>query len=156
MNPYFLAADIFLENEEGEVLLLHRSEKKEILGGYYNGVGGKFETFESPQEALLREVKEEIGITDIQNIQLKVLLTVHDRYGDWLVFCYTGKVKKSQIRDMIVQNEGELEWVPKMEITSKRLVPDVRHWYPKLFEENISYVKVEYDEKYEMQKIEMD
>ena len=45
-------------------LMMHRIKKKhDVNAGKWIGVGGHFETGESPEECLLREVKEETGLT---------------------------------------------------------------------------------------------
>ena len=51
----------YLEHE-GKYLMLHRVKKKEDVNkGKWIGVGGKFEPGESPEECLIREVREETG-----------------------------------------------------------------------------------------------
>jgi 8-oxo-dGTP diphosphatase len=47
-----------------DVLMLHRVKKKnDINKDKWIGIGGKFEGEESPDECLLREAKEENGLT---------------------------------------------------------------------------------------------
>ena len=47
---------------EGHVLLLHRTKKEDDINeGKWIGVGGKFDEWESPEECLQREVREETG-----------------------------------------------------------------------------------------------
>lgn len=47
-----------------EVLMLHRIKKKnDINQNKWIGIGGKFEGTESPDECLLREAREETGLT---------------------------------------------------------------------------------------------
>ena len=47
-----------------EVLMLHRVKKKnDINKDKWIGIGGKFEPEEAPEECLLREAKEETGLT---------------------------------------------------------------------------------------------
>ena len=47
-----------------EVLMLHRVKKKnDINKDKWIGIGGKFEAEESPDACLLREAKEETGLT---------------------------------------------------------------------------------------------
>ena len=49
---------------EGKYLMLHRTVKKnDVNKDKWIGVGGHFEADESPEECLLREVKEETGYT---------------------------------------------------------------------------------------------
>ena len=47
-----------------QVLMLHRVKKKnDINKDKWIGIGGKFENEESPEQCLLREAKEETGLT---------------------------------------------------------------------------------------------
>ena len=57
----------YLENHRGEYLMLHRVKKQQDVNqGKWIGVGGKFEDGESPEECLLREVREETGLMRTQ------------------------------------------------------------------------------------------
>ena len=48
---------------DGKYLMLHRVKKQsDINRGKWIGVGGHFEEGESPEECLLREVREETGL----------------------------------------------------------------------------------------------
>ena len=52
----------YIEND-GKYLMLHRNVKEnDVNEGKWIGVGGHFEADESPEECLLREVKEETGL----------------------------------------------------------------------------------------------
>lgn len=49
---------------DGKYLMLHRTKKeRDVNKDKWIGVGGHFETDESPDECLIREVKEETGYT---------------------------------------------------------------------------------------------
>lgn len=55
-------------NSKGEIYLQKRPEWKDIQPGMWNtAVGGHIEYGETPEDALLREVREEISITDFQH-----------------------------------------------------------------------------------------
>jgi 8-oxo-dGTP diphosphatase len=59
-NIFVVAAAIF--SEKGEILLARRPAGKP-LAGFWEFPGGKIESGESPQQALIRELQEELGIT---------------------------------------------------------------------------------------------
>ena len=49
---------------EGQYLMLHRVKKEnDVNQDKWVGIGGKFEDKESPEECLVREVREETGLT---------------------------------------------------------------------------------------------
>ena len=49
--------------QDGKYLMLHRTKKKQdINGGKWIGVGGHLEEGESPEDCLVREVREETGL----------------------------------------------------------------------------------------------
>lgn len=56
-----LVVAIALTNDKGEILLAQRPEGKR-LAGKWEFPGGKVEKNESPEEALIREIKEELDI----------------------------------------------------------------------------------------------
>ncbi len=100
--------------QNGAYLLLHRTKKKNDLNeGKWIGVGGKFESDEMPEECLLREVKEETGLTLLQ-YQLRGIVTfVSDIWETEYMFLYTADAFTGELTDCA---EGELAWVPKEEI----------------------------------------
>ncbi len=61
-RPLMLVVACTLVDRDGRVLLARRPEGKE-LGGLWEFPGGKVHRGESPEEALIRELAEELGIT---------------------------------------------------------------------------------------------
>ncbi len=59
-NEHIAISVIFIENEKNEFLIQKTSKEK---GGEYSSTGGHVDSGETPLEAILREVKEELGIT---------------------------------------------------------------------------------------------
>lgn len=61
--PIFSTTLCYLEREDA-YLMLHRIKKQDDYNhDKWVGVGGKFERFESPEDCLVREVREETGLT---------------------------------------------------------------------------------------------
>lgn len=90
---------------------MHRVKKdRDIHEGKYNGLGGKFLPGESPQECVVREVREESGLT-IHNPSLRGVMTFPAFKGeeDWLVFLFTATEFSGELTGC---EEGLLEWVP--------------------------------------------
>ena len=56
-----IVVSIALINDANEILLSQRPENKH-LPGFWEFPGGKFETGETPEKALIREIKEELNI----------------------------------------------------------------------------------------------
>lgn len=65
MKQVFVAA-IVLENSDGKILLSQRPEGKS-MAGLWEFPGGKVEAGEAPEAALVREVREELGIEVAEN-----------------------------------------------------------------------------------------
>ena len=64
----------YIEKDE-KYLMLHRTKKKKDENhDKWIGVGGKFEAGESPDECVIREVKEETGL-DVRNAEGGYLFT---------------------------------------------------------------------------------
>lgn len=92
-------------------LLLHRIKKENDLNrDKWIGIGGKFEEDESPEECLLREAKEETGLTLTDFRYCGIVTFVSDKWeGEYMhLFHATGFA--GTLRDC---DEGKLEWVEK-------------------------------------------
>lgn len=109
---------IYLERD-GCYLMLHRTKKENDLNrDKWIGVGGKFEPGESPEECMLREAREETGLT-LTRWRYRGLVTfVSDVWETEYMHLFTADAWTGTLRDC---DEGELEWVPKKDIPSLRL-----------------------------------
>jgi 8-oxo-dGTP diphosphatase len=103
----------YIENEDS-YLMMHRVKKeKDINKDKWVGVGGHFEADETPEECLLREVKEETGLT-LTSWKLRGVITfMTDVYQTEYMFLYTADGYEGE---MIECNEGNLEWVKKSDV----------------------------------------
>ena len=94
-----------------EVLMLHRIKKKnDINQGKWIGVGGKFEPGESPDECLLREAREETGLTLTSWRCRGVVTFLSDVDEGEYMYLFTAD---GFTGELITCDEGELQWVPR-------------------------------------------
>ena len=62
MSTFGVAAKAVIVNGEGKYLFVRKSSNEDINPNTYEFPGGRIEFGESPEEALVREIKEEIGL----------------------------------------------------------------------------------------------
>ena len=100
--------------KDGCYLMLHRiKKKKDVNEGKWIGVGGHIEENESPDECILREVKEETGLSLHNCIPRGLVTFVSDTYeGEWM-HLYTATEFEGTLAEC---SEGVLRWVPKNEV----------------------------------------
>lgn len=97
--------------KDGKYLMLHRTVKKnDVNKDKWIGVGGHFEKNESPEECLLREVREETGYT-LTSWQYRGIVTFI--YGEDTIEYMSLFTADGFTGTPISCNEGELEWVDK-------------------------------------------
>lgn len=105
--------------KDGQYLMLHRVLKKQDINkDKWIGVGGHFEENESPEECLLREVKEETGLT-LTSYQFRGLVTfMSDSWQTEYMCLYTADKFEGEMGEC---DEGELVWVPKKDLLNLTL-----------------------------------
>lgn len=99
-----------------EYLMLHRIKKKNDMNqDKWIGVGGKFLDGESPEECLLREVREETGL-NLTSWRYRGLVTfASDKWETEYMHLFTADAWRGEIIDC---DEGALEWVKKSKVSS--------------------------------------
>lgn len=94
---------------DGKYLMLHRTVKKhDVNKDKWIGVGGHFEADESPEECLLREVKEETGYT-LRSWKFRGIVTFIS--GDGVTEYMHLFTSDDFTGTPIACDEGDLEWV---------------------------------------------
>ena len=108
----------YIEKDDS-YLMLHRVKKDvDVNKGKWIGVGGKFEKDESPDECLVREVREETGL-ELLSYQMRGVLTFQSvGWESEYIFLYTADAFSGELKEC---NEGTLKWVPKDEIQDLHL-----------------------------------
>jgi 8-oxo-dGTP diphosphatase len=103
-----LVAAVALIDPDGRVLIAKRPEGKS-LAGLWEFPGGKVEQGETPEAALIRELKEELGI-NVERSCLAPLTFVSHAYDDFhlLMPLYVCRRWKGLVQAMEGQ---ELKWV---------------------------------------------
>ena len=109
---------IYIERGD-EYLMLHRTKKENDLNrDKWIGVGGKVEANEAPEECMLREAREETGLTLTRWRYRGIVTFVSDRWETEYMHLFTADGFTGTLR---VCEEGELAWIKKSELLSLRL-----------------------------------
>ena len=99
---------------DGRYLMLHRVKKEHDENrDKWIGVGGKFEDKESPEDCLLREVREETGLALTRYAYRGIVTFVSDLWPTEYMHLFTADGFTGDLRPC---DEGDLEWVPKERI----------------------------------------
>lgn len=103
----------YLERDE-QYLMLHRVRKKNDPNhDKWIGVGGGIEEDETPEQCLLREVREETGFTLTGYEKRGVIDFISDVCEDEVMHLYTAH---SWVGEMTDCDEGVLQWVDKDQV----------------------------------------
>ena len=106
--------------KDGKCLMLHRTKKENDLNkDKWIGIGGKFEDGESPEDCVLREVREETGLTLTDYRYRGVVTFVSDRWPTEYMHLFTADGFTGELKQC---DEGELEWLDWSQLT---VIP---HW----------------------------
>lgn len=103
----------YIENNDCYLMLHRTKKKKDVNKDKWIGVGGHAEGNETPQECLLREVKEEAGLL-LTSYKFRGLITfISDEYEAEMMCLFTAD---GYTGELITCDEGELEWVKKSDV----------------------------------------
>lgn len=101
----------------GKTLMVHRVKKaNDMHQGRWNGLGGKFEPGETPEECAIREIREESGLV-ARNPTLKGFLSFPGFANDedWYAFVFVVDEFEGELID---SPEGNLQWIDNQDIPS--------------------------------------
>ena len=99
---------------DGKYLMLHRVKKENDANkDKWIGIGGKFEDKESPEDCILRETKEETGLTLTSYKYRGIVTFVSDEWGCEYMHLFTATAWSGKQKEC---DEGVLEWIDKKEL----------------------------------------
>jgi len=103
---------------DGKYLMMHRVKKTvDENKDKWIGIGGKFEEGESPEDCLLREVREETGLC-LRSWEYRGIVTfVSDEWGTEYMHLFVSDDFTGEVRADC--DEGQLEWIDKRELLTK-------------------------------------
>jgi 8-oxo-dGTP diphosphatase len=127
-------------------LMLHRIKKEnDMHQGKWNGLGGKFDSGESPEDCVIREIMEESGLKFISpRLCGFITFPLFDGKEDWFVFMFTADNYEGEI---INSNEGHLEWVPNDLLFTLNLWEGDKIFIPWLYDNKFFSAKFVYENK---------
>jgi 8-oxo-dGTP diphosphatase len=110
---------------QGQTLMLHRIKKaNDMHAGKWNGLGGKLEPGETPEECAIREVLEESGLRMIDPVLRGIITFPQFSKGeDWYTFIF---VATKFTGELIDSTEGVLAWVENDKLFELNLWPGDR------------------------------
>lgn len=115
--------------KKGNLILVGQRPETHTLGGLWEFPGGKIEMGESPEVALARELREELGI-EAEIGDLKIACT--HSYGDVgiLILFYEVLFWKGEPK---AQHHTGLEWVAPNELPTRNIPEANRKNLPRIF-----------------------
>lgn len=137
-----------LLRRDNEILL---AMKKRGFGeGKYNGVGGKIEGSETPEEAMIRETKEEIGVTPITYEKVGIVSFDEFYKGEkvnlifYLYFVTEWEGTPTESEEM------KPNWFSLDSIPYNQMFPDDKYWLPLILEGRKINAYFDFDEDWNL------
>lgn len=120
MNKSMQNTTLVYIEKDSKYLMLHRTKKQNDYNhDKWIGIGGKFEEAESPEECILRETKEEAGLT-LNEIEYRGIVTfVSDENFTEYMHIFWSNNFSGALKEC---DEGELEWIEKSRMNA------LPHW----------------------------
>ena len=111
-----IASTLCYIEKNSQYLMLHRVKKKnDINHDKWIGIGGRIEPGETPHECILREAREETGLTLLDLSYRGVVDFFSDECPSERMHLFTATEFEGEI---IACDEGNLEWIDKTALLS--------------------------------------
>lgn len=106
-QPTLVLAKIFVTNPEGKILLLRRSANAPRRALGWDLPGGTVELLEDPNEAVLRELKEESGLKTNDAMIFEVATQTDPKYI--LTLIYVGSTTDTSVT--LSDEHDQFQWI---------------------------------------------
>ena len=130
--PIILVAAVALFDKDGRVLIAQRPEGKS-MAGLWEFPGGKVESGETPEQALIRELQEELAVDTVESCLAPFTFASH-AYDDFHLLMPLYVCRKWQGKVAPVEGQA-LKWVLPMQLkeypmppADKPLIAMLRDW----------------------------
>lgn len=119
-KPTLIVPAIALVDTDSRILLAQRPEGKSF-GGYWEFPGGKIEQGETPEAALIREIREELGVETQDSCLAPVSFASHT-YDDFHLILLLYVCRRWQNTPQALEG-GTLEWVRPQRLRDYQMPP---------------------------------
>jgi 8-oxo-dGTP diphosphatase len=118
-------ATIVYVRRAGRTLMLHRVKKPDDMhAGKWNGLGGKLEPGETPEECAIREVAEECGLRIVRpRFRGTIVFPQFSKGVDWFTFVFMAEEFDGELAE---SGEGVLAWIDDDRLLDLNLWPGDR------------------------------
>lgn len=122
---------VFIEHKN-KILLLRGAPHKRTWANLYNGLGGHIEANETIFDSARREVAEESGITDLEELTLRGVINIapDETNVGIMIFIFTARATSQQVTG---SEEGTPEWLEWGTLQPDEVVPDMRAILDRLY-----------------------
>lgn len=126
------AVAMIIKNDEGKVLLVRRGSKARSHHGTWENVGGEVEANEDPRDAIVREVREEIGV-EVEIIDEILAMEDTQVNGEvWLAIIFEGRILTGTPELLEEGKHLAVQWFTLEELKDLNLSPYAREDFERL------------------------
>lgn len=115
-----IAQKVYIKNAQDEILALFRGKNAPTRPSTWDLPGGIFDDGETPEESILREIKEE---TDLKVKNLRTEMAVNfmgEENVEWFVVIYSAEIDGDETPTLSYEHD-EYKWVSQQQF--KRMAP---------------------------------
>ena len=105
----------YIEKDEKYLMLYRNKKQNDANAGKYLGIGGHLESGETPEQCIIREVREETGLSINSPKYRGIVYFISNVYENEAMHLFTCTDFSGELAEC---NEGELEWIEKSRLSS--------------------------------------